>query len=103
MMVRGARRGVAWWAVGVTTAVTLSLAACAEVGQSVQKAVNDVSAAFQPPEEESAPPPPTSYCYRTIGKVNCYSQPLPGNEANRLVGYQGPPPRSSSGTGPLSP
>jgi hypothetical protein len=43
------------------------------------------------------------YCYRTIGKVNCYAQPLEGQEANRLVGYDGPAPRSTSGTGPLRP
>lgn len=79
------------------------LGACAEFGQSVQKAADDVSAAFQPKPEAPPPPPPPSYCYRTLGKVNCYSQPLPGNEANRLIGYQGPPPRSTSGTGPLSP
>lgn len=84
-------------------ALVATLAGCAEVGQSVQNAVNDVSTAFQPKPAEPAPPPPTSYCYRTIGKVNCYSQPLPGSEANRLIGYQGPPPRSSSGSGPLSP
>ncbi len=99
-----APRTAAWRPVGAAFALVGLLATgCAEVGQSVQNAVNDVSAAFQPkPEAPSAPPPP-SYCYRTIGKVNCYSQPLPGNEANRLIGYQGPPPRSVSGTGPLSP
>ena len=43
------------------------------------------------------------YCYRTIGKVNCYTEPLKGEEANRLVGYEGISPRSTSGTGPLRP
>jgi hypothetical protein len=43
------------------------------------------------------------YCYRTIGKVNCYTEPLKGQEANRLVGYEGVSPRSASGTGPLRP
>ena len=43
------------------------------------------------------------YCYRTIGKVNCYSQPLPGKEANRLIGYDGKSPRSPAATGPLRP
>ena len=81
----------------------VALAGCAEVGQTVQTAVDTMSTAFQPKEQPAAEPLPTSYCYRTIGKVNCYTQPLPGSEANRLVGYQGPPPRSSSGTGPLSP
>lgn len=45
----------------------------------------------------------TLYCYRTIGKVNCYTEPLKGQEANRLVGYEGVSPRSTSGTGPLRP
>jgi len=47
--------------------------------------------------------PQPVYCYRTIGKVNCYSQPLPGQEANRLVGYDGKSPRSTAATGPLRP
>ncbi|MBH68808.1 MAG: hypothetical protein CMM58_10690 [Rhodospirillaceae bacterium] len=45
----------------------------------------------------------TLYCYRTIGKVNCYAQPLPGQEANRLVGHEGISPRSTAATGPLRP
>jgi|GEM_PF-472921 len=93
----------AWRFAGAALVLVGLLAGCAEVGQSVQNAVNDVSTAFQPKPEAPLAPPPTSYCYRTIGKVNCYTQPLPGSEANRLIGYQGPPPRSSSGTGPLSP
>ena len=103
MTKRNAPFGAAWRVAGPALALVGLLAGCAEVGQSVQNAVNDVSAAFQPKPEAPPPPLTPSYCYRTIGKVNCYSQPLPGNEANRLVGYQGPPPRSSSGTGPLSP
>lgn len=45
----------------------------------------------------------TLYCYRTIGEVNCYAQPLPGQEANRLVGYEGASPRATAATGPLRP
>ena len=103
MTKRSAPRGAAWQLAGAAFALAGLLAGCAEVGQSVQNVVNEANAAFQPKPAEPPPPPPTSYCYRTIGAVNCYSQPLPGSEANRLVGYQGPPPRSSSGTGPLSP
>ena len=103
MTTRNARRGPGWRAAGLVVLGAVALAGCAEVGQTVQTAVDNVTTAFQPKDEPAAPPPPTSYCYRTIGKVNCYSQPLPGSEANRLVGYQGPPPRSTSGTGPLSP
>ena len=47
--------------------------------------------------------PQPVYCYRTIGRVNCYSQPLPGQEANRLIGYDGKSPRSTAATGPLRP
>ena len=49
------------------------------------------------------PSPEPRYCYKTIGKINCYTQPLDGAAANRLVGYQGPSPRASAGTGPLLP
>lgn len=100
MTTRRARRCLV---LGPAVALVAMLGACAEFGQSMQKAADDVSAAFQPKEEAPPQQVPTSYCYRTLGKVNCYSQPLPGSEANRLIGYQGPPPRSTSGTGPLSP
>jgi hypothetical protein len=56
--------------------------------------------------KEDPPPPPRidpRYCYRTLGRVDCYAEPLPGHEANRLVGYDGPPPRTTAGTGPLKP
>lgn len=33
------------------------------------------------------------YCYRTIGDVNCYALPAPGEE-RRLVNFYGPPPGS---------
>ena len=80
-----------------------SIAGCSGLEQSVQSAVGGVTAAFQPPKEEPEPAVTPTYCYRTLGRVNCYPQPLPASEANRLVGYQGPAPRASSGTGPLSP
>ncbi|MFY7961788.1 MAG: hypothetical protein ACOVVK_17055 [Elsteraceae bacterium] len=32
-----------------------------------------------------------SYCYKTLSSVDCYAQPLVGEE-RRLVNYQGPPP-----------
>lgn len=71
----------------------LSVAACADFPQQL--------GAREPVKEVKAPEP--RYCYKTIGKVNCYSQPLDGSESNRLVGYDGPAPRPSAGTGPLSP
>lgn len=103
MTARAVARGNVWRRVALAGALAVPLFGCAEVGQSVQNAVHDVSAAFEPKEQPAAVPPPVSYCYRTLGKVSCYAQPLPSTEANRLVGYQGPAPRSSSGTGPLSP
>ena len=52
-----------------------------------------------------APPPAETplYCYQTLAKVDCHAQPLPARGADRLVGYYGPPPRATSGTGPLRP
>ncbi len=43
------------------------------------------------------------YCYGTIGKVNCYTQPLGGEGENRLIGYEGAAPRPTSSIGPLRP
>ena len=43
------------------------------------------------------------YCYRTIGTVNCYTEPLKGQEANRLIGYDGTSPRTTAGSGALRP
>jgi hypothetical protein len=62
-----------------------------------------VDAVFGEKEEPGPVAVEPRYCYRTIGKVNCYAEPLDGNEANRLVGYDGPAPRSTSATGPLRP
>jgi hypothetical protein len=79
------------------------VAGCAGVGATVQSAVQELGTAFEPPKEKPRPVAEPRYCYRTLGKVNCYPQPLPASEANRLVGYTGPAPRATSGTGPLSP
>ncbi|NQW12173.1 MAG: hypothetical protein HQ481_20095 [Alphaproteobacteria bacterium] len=70
--------------------------------ESVQSAVDGVKTAFEPAKERAPAPQTPRYCYRTLGKVNCYTQPLPASEANRLVGYEGPAPRATSGTGPLN-
>ena len=58
---------------------------------------------FMEGTKQSRALPQSGYCYRTIGKVNCYSQPLPGQEANRLIGYDGKSPRSTAATGTLLP
>ncbi len=39
---------------------------------------------------EFAPEP--LYCYRTLAKSDCFTQPLDRRESNRLVGNYGPPP-----------
>ena len=77
--------------------VMLPLAGCAE---DIRAKIDEVFGKKEEPKVVAVEP---RYCYRTIGKVNCYAQPLEGNEANRLVGYDGPAPRSTSGTGPLRP
>ena len=58
---------------------------------------------FMEGKKQSRAMPESVYCYKTIGKVNCYSQPLQGQEANRLIGYDGKSPRSTAATGPLRP
>lgn len=89
---------------GLSLGVMFSLGACAQVGGAVGTGLQTVQSAFGLEDtEEPVRQKPSKYCYRTLGDVTCYAQPLPAREANRLVGYEGPPPRSSSGTGPLIP
>ncbi|MDP7381624.1 MAG: hypothetical protein QGF33_09675 [Alphaproteobacteria bacterium] len=38
-----------------------------------------------------------AYCYRTLGRIECYAAPLPASEYGRLVAYRGPPPRAGGG------
>ena len=63
----------------------------------------NINKLFMGSTKQSRAVPQSVYCYRTIGRVNCYSQPLPGQEANRLIGYDGKSPRSTAATGPLRP
>lgn len=89
---------------GLSLGVMFGLGACAQVGGAVGTGLQTVQSAFGLEDtEEPVRQKPPKYCYRTLGDVTCYAQPLPAREANRLVGYEGPPPRSSSGTGPLIP
>ncbi|MDA0340196.1 MAG: hypothetical protein O3B74_01195 [Proteobacteria bacterium] len=76
----------------------LLLSGCAE---DIRTVVDDLFGAKQVKPAVAAVEP--RYCYRTIGKVNCYTQPLGGEEANRLIGYEGAAPRATSSTGPLRP
>jgi hypothetical protein len=36
--------------------------------------------------------PEPLYCYRTLARSDCFSQPLDRKETDRLVGFYGPPP-----------
>lgn len=89
---------------GVSLAAVLTLGACSQVGGAVGGGIEAVQSALGVQEDEPVRPhPPQRYCYRTLGSVDCFAQPLEAREANRLVGFEGPPPRSTSGTGPLIP
>ena len=74
-----------------------SLMGCAETMRE------NIDKLFMEGKKQSRAMPASVYCYKTIGKVNCYSQPLQGQEANRLIGYDGKSPRSTAATGPLRP
>ena len=43
------------------------------------------------------------YCYHTLARAECYSQPLPPKEAGRLVSFYGPPPQALTSSGPTRP
>ncbi|MBU0726516.1 MAG: hypothetical protein KJ904_09250 [Alphaproteobacteria bacterium] len=43
------------------------------------------------------------YCYHTLARAECYSQPLPPKEAGRLVSFFGPPPQALTSSGPTRP
>ena len=81
----------------VSILIAGSLMGCAETIRA------NIDKLFMEGTKQSRAMPQPVYCYRTIGKVNCYSQPLPGQEANRLIGYDGKSPRSTAATGPLRP
>ena len=40
---------------------------------------------------ETVPRPPALYCYRTLGREDCYRTPMP-EERRRLIEHYGPPP-----------
>ncbi len=71
----------------------LSLVACANPFAEGAPTLSEIFSAgwlFQDEETKAAAQAPL-YCYGTIGKQDCYPEPLP-REEGRLVGYQGPPP-----------
>lgn len=97
------RKGLNLLAVSMISMFTLG--ACAQVGGVVGGGARAVQSALGLDDTEEGPvrQSPPKYCYRTLGAVDCYAQPLAARESNRLLGYEGPPPRSTSGTGPLIP
>jgi hypothetical protein len=36
--------------------------------------------------------PPALYCYRTLGREDCYRTPIEGQGKQRLIEHYGPPP-----------
>jgi hypothetical protein len=36
--------------------------------------------------------PPALYCYRTLGREDCYRAPIAGEGKQRLIEHYGPPP-----------
>jgi len=43
------------------------------------------------PEVVAYVQPPAIYCYQTLGRPDCYAQPVDG-DYNRMVGFYGPRP-----------
>ena len=83
-------------------ALLLALMVCLNGCDSqVRDKIKDMIGASKKPSATVATEP--LYCYRTIGTVNCYTEPLKGQEANRLIGYGGTSPRTTSGSGALRP
>jgi hypothetical protein len=83
-------------------ALLLALMVCLSGCDSqVRDKIKDMIGASKKPSATIATEP--LYCYRTIGTVNCYTEPLKGQEANRLIGYGGTSPRTTSGSGALRP
>ena len=84
--------------IALLLALMVCLSACDS--QVRDKIKGMIGASKKPSETVTAE---SLYCYRTIGTVNCYTEPLKGQEANRLIGYDGPLPRTTSGSGALRP
>ena len=83
-------------------ALLLALMVCLSGCDSqVRDKIKDMIGASKKPSATVATEP--LYCYRTIGTVNCYTEPLKEQEANRLIGYGGTSPRTTAGSGALRP
>ncbi len=66
----------------LAAAAVSMLAGCAELEERTRPAPRTVT--------EAAPAPVASYCYQTLGRVDCYRAPRPGDS---LVGVDIQPPR----------
>ena len=84
--------------IALLLALMICLSGC---DSQVRDKIKDMIGASKKPSATVATEP--LYCYRTIGTVNCYTEPLKGQEANRLIGYGGTSPRTTSGSGALRP
>ena len=74
----------------------LVLAACSNPFGKDAPSLSEVLSSgwlFQDEEPLAAVVESPLYCYGTIGKQDCYLEPLP-REQRRLIGYQGPPPQA---------
>ena len=66
------------------------LAACTSIQDSLHPGeIATIEANWLP--AEVSPRPPALYCYRTLGRQDCYRTPLEG-DGRRLVEHYGPPP-----------
>lgn len=90
-------------AIVVTSVLSAGLLGCAEIKRQSAIGAKKLVKILEDDGAVSKPNKAPRYCYQNIGRVDCYGQPLPASEAGRLVGYHGPPPRTTAGSGPYSP
>lgn len=81
------------WRIGAALGAALLLAACQNPWADHLPDFDQVLSAGWLEDDAPRPVVPV-YCYDTIGSADCYAAPLDG-AANRLRGYEGPPPQIS--------
>ena len=75
-------------AIGAAAAL---LAGCTMIQDKIHPGeIATIEANWLKPEVE--PRPGALYCYRTLGRQDCYRTPVP-DESRRLVEHYGPPPQ----------
>ncbi len=80
------------WRVGAALGAALLLSACENPWREYLPDFDEVLAAGWLEDDAPVPVVVPVYCYDTIGTADCYDAPLEG-AANRLRGYEGPPPQ----------